>query len=188
MSPETTPLAAAISPDSTINPWCVMFVRRRPRLCVEDGTFYLAGHPPKYPENCLRGWVLANEQLIEVRSRPPERTVIGGCVGAEFCMPKPPLRAGIEPLIQIGAIKEPLSLPDDLFLQFLIFCEMTYRENLALKRELKRREVDPVGFVARQAFPPGSSGPHRKVFDLWYVHIAEALKARLSKREGRKSV
>lgn len=102
-------------------------------------------------------------------------------------MPKLPLRAGIEPLIQIGAIKEPLS-KDDLFLQFLIFCEMTYRENLALKRELKRLGVDPVEFVDRQAFPLGSLGPHRKVFDEWYVHIARALKAQLSKQEGRKSV
>ncbi|MGC2769307.1 MAG: hypothetical protein WB607_27660 [Candidatus Acidiferrum sp.] len=96
-------------------------------------------------------------------------------------MPKPPLRAGLDPLIQIGLINDPLS-HDDHFLEFLLFCEMIYRENLALKNKLRKCKVDPVKYLNRQAFPPGSPGQHRKVFDGWYAQIAKDLQARISKQ------
>jgi hypothetical protein len=102
-------------------------------------------------------------------------------------MPKPPLRKGLDPLIQVGAVKVPLSLESDSFLQFLMFCEMTFRENLMLKGQLKKCGVDPEKFLARQAFPPGSPGRHRTIFDGWYTQIAGDLKARISKPEGKKS-
>jgi hypothetical protein len=103
-------------------------------------------------------------------------------------MPTPPLRKGLAPLIQIGAIEVPLSLNNDSVLQFLMFCEMTFRENLALKAQLRKCGVDPVQFLTLQAFPPGSPGRHRTIFDGWYVQIARALKARLSRRGDKQRV
>lgn len=102
-------------------------------------------------------------------------------------MPKPPLRKGLDPLVRIGLIKTPLNRETDGFLNFLIFCEMLYRENLALKNQLRKCKVDPEGYLHRQAFPPGSAGQHRTVFDGWYVLIAANLQARISERDQAKA-
>ncbi len=102
-------------------------------------------------------------------------------------MPKPPLRKGLDPLMRIGLVKDPLSFDNDGVLQFLIFCEMLYRENLALRNELRKCKVDPEKYLRRQAFPPGSPGQHRKVFDGWYALIAADLQARTSKRASTKT-
>jgi hypothetical protein len=101
---------------------------------------------------------------------------------------KPPLRAGLDPLIRLGLIEEPLSFETDEFLKFLVCCEMTYRENVALKQKLKKCKVDPVKFLESQEFPVGSRGPHRLVFDGWYIQIAKDLRVRLSKQTSKKSV
>jgi hypothetical protein len=102
-------------------------------------------------------------------------------------MPNPPLRKGLDPLIRMGLIKSPLSFDDDHFLQFLVFCEMLYRENLALKNQLRKYRVDPEKYLSRQAFPPGSPGQHRTVFDGWYAQIAKDLQTRISVQEGTKT-
>jgi hypothetical protein len=97
-------------------------------------------------------------------------------------MPMPPLRRGFDPLVRIGLIKSPLSRKDRFF-DFLIFCEMLFRENLALKNELRKCKVDPEELLQHREFPLGSIGPHRKVFDGWYALIARDLQSRISKRE-----
>jgi hypothetical protein len=102
-------------------------------------------------------------------------------------MPQPPLRKGLDPLIQVGLVKTPLSFDDDHFYRFLLFCEMLYRENLALKNQLRKCKVDPEEYLRRQAFPPGSPGQHRTVFDGWYVLIAADLQARISERDQAKT-
>jgi hypothetical protein len=91
-------------------------------------------------------------------------------------MPKPPLRKGLEPLIELGLIEIPLSREKNKVFDFLLFSEMLYRENLVLKNELRKCKVDPAEFVSRRAFPIGSPGQHRKVFDGWYVLIAADLR------------
>ena len=98
-------------------------------------------------------------------------------------MSMPPLRRGFDPLVRIGLIKSPLSR-EDRFFDFLIFCEMLFRENLALKNELRKCKVDPAEFVDRLKFPLGSPGQHRTIFDGWYALIAKDLQPRISKREG----
>jgi hypothetical protein len=96
-------------------------------------------------------------------------------------MPKPPLGRGLDPLIRAGLIETPFSR-EDRFYDFLIFCEMPYRENLALKNELRKCKVDPEECLRRRAFPLGSPGQHRTVFDGWYVQIAADLQARIAER------
>ncbi len=102
-------------------------------------------------------------------------------------MPKPPLRKGLDPLMQIGLVKNPLSFDDDYFLQFLIFSEMIFRENLALKNQLRKCGVDPVEYLSRLRFPLGSPGQHRTVFDGWYALIAKDLQSRTSKQARTKT-
>jgi hypothetical protein len=97
-------------------------------------------------------------------------------------MPKPPLRKGLDPLIDLGLIETPLSQEKDKVLDFLLFSEMLYRENLALKNELRKCKVDPAELLKHRAFPPGSTGPHRRIFDGWYVLIAADLRARIARR------
>jgi hypothetical protein len=97
-------------------------------------------------------------------------------------MPKPPLRKGLDPLIQIGLVKIPLSPRDDKFLEFLLFCELIFRENLALKSRLTKCGVDPVEYLNRLRLPLGSPGQHRTVFDGWYALIAADLRSRTSKQ------
>ena len=97
----------------------------------------------------------------------------------------PPFRGGLDPLIRAGLIECPLSLESDEFLRFLVFCEMTFRENLALKAGLKRCKVDPEKYLQSLEFPLGSPGRHRTIFDGWYVQLAKVLPVRLSK-PGRK--
>lgn len=103
-------------------------------------------------------------------------------------MPKPPLRKGLDPLVQIGLVKEPLSMKEDSFLEFLIFCETIYREHGALKNQLKKCKVDPEIFLRSLSLPVGSIGPHRRVFDGWYIRLAKALQARFSTPERKQSV
>jgi hypothetical protein len=98
----------------------------------------------------------------------------------------PPLRKGLDPLVRIGLVKSPLSR-DDSFFEFLVFCEMLFRENLALKNELRKCKVDPVEYLGRLKFPLGSRGQHRTVFDGWYALIAKDLQSRIAKRAGTKS-
>jgi len=102
-------------------------------------------------------------------------------------MPKPPLRKGLDPLIRIGLIKLPLSREDDGLLDFVLYAEMLYRENLALKNRLAKCGVDPVGYLNHLEFPPGSPGQHRTVFDGWYARIAIDLRARTSKQARTKT-
>ncbi|SRR6266849_4990751 len=97
----------------------------------------------------------------------------------------PPLRAGFDPLIKVGLIDASLSREKDVFFDFLMFCEMTFRENLALRAELKRCKVDPEEYLRSREFPPGSTGRHRLVFDGWYLRLADFLPTRLRRPGGR---
>jgi hypothetical protein len=100
-------------------------------------------------------------------------------------MPKPPLRRGLDPLMRIGLIQDPLSWDEDSFFRFVVFCEMLYRENLALKNRLRQCKVDPEKYLKSLKFPLGSPGPHRTVFDGWYDQIAKDLRARIAKQASR---
>jgi hypothetical protein len=81
-------------------------------------------------------------------------------------MRKPPFRRAIEPLIKAGLLEK----AGDPLGKFLVFCEKLYLENLALRVAL--RDAGSTAFEMPET-TPGMPGPHRKVFDRWYLEIAQ---------------
>jgi hypothetical protein len=95
----------------------------------------------------------------------------------------PPFARGIKPLFDAGLIG---NVSDD-FVKFLGFCERAYCDGEVLRTALVKLGVDVEAVLAVRNRPlltsPNGPGHHRKVFDEWYVRIANETKARRALQE-----